>query len=403
MNKCCVVGLGYIGLPTAIILANKGIHVSGFDINPEIVSKVNKGESHIFEPNLKVALKKAINSGNFFANIIPSKADFFIIAVPTPLKKNGQSIPEANIDLVLKSIRSIAPYLEKGNSIILESTSPVGTTKVIARLIFDITGFDDKEIMFAYCPERVLPGNIMQELIFNDRIIGGLNNQSSIKCLQLYKKFCKGKIHITDSKTAELAKLSENAYRDLNIAFANEISMVCDTLGINDKELIKLTNYHPRVNILNPSCGVGGHCIAVDPWFIASAAPHITPLIQTSRKVNLFKTEWVFNKIINLINEYKNEKKLSPQLGIFGFTFKPDSDDTRESPALFIIKKLLKKNFKIKVCEPNLEYYEGIQLISHEEALKSDILIFLVSHRSFKNLIIENKFILDFCGIINHK
>jgi len=403
MKKCCVVGLGYIGLSTAIILSNSDYLVSGVDIDTKIVERINKGEPHIQEPDLKEFLQIAIKSGNLSACLTPSVADTFIIAVPTPFKIGKKLIPEANLDYLFASIRSIVSVLKENDLVIIESTSPIGTTKLCSKLIYELTGYDERQIKIAYCPERVLPGNIIHEIVHNDRIIGGVTLEASLEAKVLYESFCKGKIHLTNDKTAELTKLAENSFRDVNIAFANELSMVCDKNGINVTELINLSNHHPRVNILNPGTGVGGHCIAIDPWFIASAAPKITPLIQTARKVNLSKTKWVYEKIISSIKEYTNKNNHSPKIGIFGITFKTDSDDIRESPAISIVNKLIEKGFNIKVNEPNLSFYNDFNLYPEEDVLKSDIIIFLVPHTTFKEIQTKDQLVLDFCGALVNK
>lgn len=398
--KCAVIGLGYIGLPTATILANAGHNVIGIDIKKEIINSLIKKKIHINEPGLSDLLIQKIDEKKIsFSNDIES-AEVFIITVPTPfIEDKNCDIPTPDLSYVISAANSIAKKVKKGDLIILESTSPVGTTEIISKIIFDKSGLASKDIHIAYCPERVIPGNILKELVENSRVIGGLTIEASQKAKLFYSTFCKGNLDITNTKVAELVKLSENTFRDINIAFSNELSIICDKLKISTLEVIKYSNKHPRVNILNPGCGVGGHCIAVDPWFIASKFPDNSDLIKTARKVNLEKTEWVINKIKNKANELllKHEKKL--KIGIMGLSFKPDVDDLRESPAYYIAKNLKKLNFQIYACEPNINECLDIEIFNLEHVIKkSDLLIFLVSHKEFLNLNID-KPILDFCGI----
>lgn len=396
-KKICILGLGYIGLPTAALLACEGYNVHGVDIVQETVNIINDGKIHIVEPQLDSYVKKAVKQGNLIAHTMPLKADIYIIAVPTPLKENNT----ADLSYIMNAINSIIPYLSAKSTIILESTSPVGTTQKIKEYLTD-NNIDTKEIFLAYCPERVLPGNIINELIHNDRIIGGVTPESSKIVQEFYSTFIKGNIYITDAKTAELAKLSENTFRDVNIAFANELSMICDKLDINTHELISLTNKHPRVNILTPGVGVGGHCIAVDPWFIVNNAFEESKIIRTAREVNLFKTEWIVEKINNIILEFKFKNNKEPSISCLGLTYKANIDDLRESPSLKIVKKLINKGFQIHAVEPNIEYIEGINLISLQEALHTDLVILLVAHDEFKQLKSNTK-IIDFCGLITQK
>ena len=299
MNSCCVVGLGYIGLPTAALFSMKGYSVLGVDINLDIVNSVNKGVSPIGEPSLQDVIKKVVNKGSLKASTKPCYSDIFVIAVPTPIKKH-KNLPKPNLKFLEDAIESIIPFLKKGNIIIIESTSPVGTTKKLFSKIIEKTNLKEDQIYMAYCPERVLPGRIMIEISTNKRIIGGINDNSSSKIRKIYNKLCESEIFVTDSETAELVKLAENSYRDLNIAFANELSIISSKLGIDVNEVINFTNHHPRVNILRPGCGVGGHCIALDPWFLISQFPEDTQIMQMSRKVNTYKTEWTINEINNL-------------------------------------------------------------------------------------------------------
>jgi UDP-N-acetyl-D-mannosaminuronic acid dehydrogenase len=392
-KKICILGLGYIGLPTAALLANNGYIVHGVDILEDTVDIINKGEIHIVEPNLDSYVKKAVLDGKLTANLKPCIADIFIIAVPTPLKDNNV----ADISYILIAIKSIIPFIRDDAIIILESTSPVGTTKELEKVLIE-SNINTNNISIAYCPERVLPGKIMQELIHNDRIVGGINNISSIKVKKFYETFVEGNIYTTNSQTAELAKLSENAFRDNNIAFANELSIICDKLDINVWELITLTNKHPRVNILNPGIGVGGHCIAVDPWFIINSAEDESILMKTSREVNLFKTQWIIEKIKNKILSFTLEKNKKPNVACLGLSYKPNIDDLRESPALDIVNSLIKSGYDIKVVEPNIDNYKDIELVNIKEALTLDIVIILVAHDEFKKINNSDN-IIDFCGI----
>lgn len=410
----CVMGLGYIGLPTASLLASSGYNVVGVDINKIVIDLVNEGKTHIYEPELDDLLKKVIKEGRLVAKIKPERADVFIIAVPTPFTNNYKP----DINYVMCAIRDIAPYIENGNIIVLESTSPLGTTEKIAECLKEIrndlniqvnntqlSGFNSKQVYISYCPERVLPGRILQELIENDRVIGGINVKSAEKTRAFYSEFVKGDLRITDSKTAEMVKLTENSFRDVNIAFANELSMICDKVGVNVWELIKIANYHPRVNILQPGPGVGGHCIAVDPWFLVDAAPKETLLIKSARRINDYKSEYILERIMEAV--IKIDK---PVIACFGISFKADIDDLRESPALKIVKCLSNKiEQNILIVEPNikelpveLKTNRNLQLVSTEVATKNaDILVLLVNHREFYGLTINatKKAIIDTRGI----
>ncbi len=397
MKRVCVVGLGYIGLPTAAVLANSGYEVCGVDIVQDVVNTINQGKIHIVEPDLEEYVQKAISNKKLRAQVKPSKADIFIIAVPTPFHKGY--VP--NIDYVIAATKAILPILEEGNLIILESTSPVGTTQKIEALIQEY-GFDSSKIDIAYCPERVLPGKILKELISNDRVVGGITPKAALKAKEFYKSFIDGEVFTTDAKTAEMVKLTENSFRDLNIAFANELSMICDKFGINVWELISLANRHPRVNILQPGVGVGGHCIAVDPWFIVYAAKEEAKIIKTAREVNSYKTQWVIEKIKNSALEFELQHKKKPKIACMGLAFKPDIDDLRESPALYITKSLQELGLDIIAVEPNINSSKEFLLKDYNEAIKeADIIAFLVAHKEFKNFDFDsnNKIILDFCGI----
>mgnify|MGYP001323977854 CR=1 FL=1 len=400
MTSCLlsIFRLGYIGLPTAALIAESGLEVNGVDISKNIVNKINKGDIHIFEPNLKEIVQKVVKKGFLKASTRGSNADVFIITVPTPLEKNKIESPKPDISFVIQAAKEIAKFIQEGNLVILESTCPVKTTENIYNLIKEESYISNFEI--AYCPERVIPGNIFNELKNNSRVIGGLTPKASQKSEALYKIFCKGKILCTDAKTAELVKLTENSYRNTNIAFANEISIIATEYGINPYELITLTNYHPRVNILNPGCGVGGHCIAIDPKFLISDLPELSLLTRISCEVNDKKTKWVTNEIISNANQFLKSKNREPVIGIFGITFKSDVDDIRESPAIKIVESLFKNGNDLLICEPNLEKHNEFNLIDIKYALNnSDILVFLVKHSKFKSLNIDSKICLDFCGL----
>ena len=400
IEKCCVVGLGYIGLPTAIISAISGFQVIGVDTNCKLVEDLNNGLIHILEPDIELEFEKICKKKTFKAQDKPCNSDVFIIAVPTPFKYKLDSNPIPDISFVLDAVESIIPYLKKNNLIILESTSPVGTTEKLARKIYKETSLKPGQIKIAYCPERVLPGKILKEIIENDRVIGGINKESALAAKDFYLNFSKGNFKLTDTKTAELVKLTENAFRDVNIAFANELSMICSELDIDTNELINIANSHPRVNILNPGPGVGGHCIAVDPWFIVSKVPDKSILIKTAREVNIKKTLWVTDKIKSSISKFENTYKRRPNIGCFGLTFKPDVDDIRESPAIKIIKNLIQINHNVVCCDPNVNFVDNLRIENSSYLLENcEILIFLVNHKEFKSLNLDSKkyIILDFC------
>ncbi len=396
--KVTIMGLGYIGLPTAALIASKGINVLGVDINENVVETINKGKIHIVEPDLDGLVHKVVSEGYLRADTKPDKSDVFVIAVPTPFKENH--IPD--LIYVESATKMILSYLEKGNLVIIESTSPIGTTEKMYSLITNERPELKDKIYMAYCPERVLPGKILYELEYNDRAIGGINEESTKKASTFYSNFIKGNLYETNSKTAEMCKLVENAYRDVNIAFANELSLIADKADINVWELIELANKHPRVNILQPGVGVGGHCIAVDPWFLITQYTEETKLMRTAREVNLYKTEWIINKIKEKAEKFKKENRREPIIACLGLAYKPDIDDLRESPALYITKRLLDKNYNIIAVEPNLKQkkYKDIDLIDYEIAIEeADIIALLVKHKKFKNIKTDNKLLLDFCGI----
>jgi len=392
-KKICVMGLGYIGLPTAALLANRGYDVHGVDVVQSTVDTINQGKIHIVEPELDTFVKSAVNSGKLKADTKPIEADVFIIAVPTPFHKGF--IP--NIDYVVSATKAIAPFVKEGNIVILESTSPVGTTDKVEEVLKD-EGVDTSKLYIAHCPERVLPGQIMRELVENDRIVGGTTKEATAKTVEFYNTFVSGEVLSTTARTAEMAKLTENSFRDTNIAFANELSILCDKFDIDVWELISLTNRHPRVNVLQPGAGVGGHCIAIDPWFIVHAGGDDAKIIRTAREVNTYKTEWVIEKIKNAALKFENENGRKAKVACMGLAFKPDIDDLRESPALYITKRLIADGLDVLVAEPNIESHSEFEIVEYKKALEeADIVIFLVAHREFKDLDVESK--LDFCGI----
>lgn len=400
-RKVCVVGLGYIGLPTAALLASNGHQVLGVDINRKAVDTINSGLIHIVEPDLDAYVQAAVAHGNLRADMSPSTADVFIIAVPTPFHEGGE-IPQPNVDIVLDATRSIAPFVRPGNLIILESTSPVGTTRQMAEVLRSF-GVDIDELFIAYCPERVLPGKIMTELVENDRVVGGLTPEASRIVADFYRGFVRGDVLETEAACAEMCKLTENSFRDVNIAFANELSMICDNQGIDVWKVIALANRHPRVNILQPGAGVGGHCIAVDPWFIVASDPENSNLIRTAREVNNRKSDWVVEKICTAAQGWRAARRSEPTIVCLGLAFKADIDDLRESPALAIALDLKSKGLSVKAVEPNIEAHASIDIISLDEALKEDALfVLLVKHRSFLRpetaATLRSKAALDFCG-----
>ena len=346
-KKICVIGLGYIGLPTAALLANRGYDVHGVDVVKSTVDTINEGKIHIVEPELDTFVKSAVNSGKLKASLKPDFADVFIIAVPTPF--HSGYVP--NVDYVVSATKSIAPYIQERNIVILESTSPVGTTELVEKTLKE-EKIDTSKLYIAHCPERVLPGKIMKELVENDRIVGGLTQEATAKTVEFYNTFVSGEVLSTDARTAEMAKLTENSFRDTNIAFANELSMLCDKFDINVWELISLANRHPRVNILQPGAGVGGHCIAVDPWFIVHAGGETAKMIRTAREVNTYKTEWVIEKIKNAALKFEAQNGRKAKVACMGLAFKPETDDMREAPALVLIDKLLKAGCKVRAYDP---------------------------------------------------
>ena len=396
--KACFMGLGYIGLPTAIIAAKHGLQVVGVDVNPDVVEMTNRGKLHIIEPGMEEMLQDVVEAGTLRASVIPEESDVYLIVVPTPFKGNH----EPDVSYVEAATRSVVPYLKEGDLFVIESTSPVGTTEEMKRLIYELRPELDGRIHIAYCPERVLPGNVIHELVHNDRVIGGIDEASAEKAAEFYRHFVKGELHKTDSKTAEMCKLTENSSRDVQIAFANELSFICDKAGVNVWELIRLANKHPRVNILQPGCGVGGHCIAVDPYFLISDFPFESQVISKAREINNYKSFWCAEKIINSILRFEMENHRKPVVALMGLAFKPDIDDLRESPAMHIAEKVIHSHegAQILVAEPNVGVID-IPLTDYAEAYaQADIVAFLTAHRQFKELPwSDDKVIMDFCGV----
>lgn len=388
-------GLGYIGLPTAALLATKGYKVHGVDVKANVVEIINKGEIHIVEPELDAFVKSAVQSGNLKASLKPDCADIFMISVPTPI--NSENNPD--ITYIINATKAIVPYVKDNNTVILESTSPVGTTEVIANILRKESSA--KNIFVCYTPERVLPGHTMRELVENDRIVGGLTPEAAVRVQKFYKTFVNGEVLITDCRTAEMSKLTENACRDVNIAFANELSILCDKFGINVWELISLANRHPRINILKPGSGVGGHCIAIDPWFIVAEGKEDARIIRTAREINNRKPLWVIEKVEKAIRDFKATNRKEPVVACMGIAFKPDIDDLRESPSLHIARELIKNGINILIAEPNVKNHPGLTLTDYSEAIaKADIILFLVSHRQFKDVEIpSDKIIINICGV----
>jgi len=397
--KVVTIGLGYIGLPTSALIAQNGIQVHGVDINQSVVDIVNKGEIHIVEPSLDIAVAAAVKKGFLKAAIKPVAADTYLIVVPTPFKGNH----EPDISYVATATKNIIPLLKEGDLYIIESTSPIGTTEKMMQYIYGERPELKDKLNIAYCPERVLPGNVMYELVHNDRVIGGVDEKATEKATAFYKQFVKGELHATNARTAEMCKLTENSSRDVQIAFANELSLICDKADINVWELIQLANKHPRVNILQPGCGVGGHCIAVDPYFIVSDYPMESKIIGTAREVNNYKSFWCAEKVqtTKLAFELKHGRK--PSIALMGLAFKPNIDDLRESPAKYIVNKVLQNdhNGEYFIVEPNIKEHNVFKLTDYNIAVeKADIIVFLVAHDEFKGLkLSEETVVLDFCGI----
>lgn len=399
-----MVGLGYIGLPTAALLASNGYQVVGVDLNAQAVETINQGRIHIVEPDLDVFVRSAVSAGRLKAFTTPQAGDVYMICVPTPFHE-GEGIPQPNIDYVLAATRSIARFVKPGDLVILESTSPVGTTAQMAELL-KTEGVDISQIHMAYCPERVLPGKIMTELVENDRVVGGLTPEATAAVAGFYRTFVRGGVLETDAKTAEMCKLTENSFRDVNIAFANELSLICANEGINVWNLIQLANRHPRVNILQPGAGVGGHCIAVDPWFIVARDEENSRLIRTAREVNNYKTVWAIDQIKIAVADASARTGHKPKVACLGLAFKPDIDDLRESPALHIAEALVSQGYDVVAVEPNIDSHDRFTLVTLEAALKSaDILAVLVKHKGFLEASVKSALVehgaLDFCGVMS--
>ena len=403
-QKVCVIGLGYIGLPTASLLATKGFEVVGVDISQKVVNTINQGEIHIVEPDLDILVKSAVHSGNLSASLEPCEADVFIIAVPTPFKDGGPdhiSGKKPDLSYIDSATKNIAPYIKPGDLVILESTSPVGTTdEVVAKILKQAGHAIGDNVYVSHCPERVLPGKILIELVENDRVVGGINEESTRVTVNFYERFVRGSVLATTAKTAEMVKLTENSSRDVQIAFANELSMICETENIDTWEVIELANRHPRVNILNPGPGVGGHCIAVDPWFIVDRSPKVSKLIRTAREVNDAKPEWVINRVVHCANKFKD-----PIIACLGLAFKADVDDLRESPAYNIAKEIQKKEIgRLLVCEPNLDDHCEFDLYELDDVIeRDDIILVLVDHKIFnqcKASDLREQVVIDTRGII---
>ncbi len=411
INKVCVVGLGYVGLPTAAVIASCGVSVLGADLKRDVVETINRGDIHIVEPDLKATIADAVADGFLRAATEPEPADVFILAVPTPLTDG-----KADVSYVEAAARSIAPQLRPGNIVIVESTCPPGTTERLTQILADLradlrlpSGRNEPcDIFVAYCPERVLPGRVLTELVENNRVIGGVSDECSRRAVQFYSIFCKGVLQTTDARTAEMCKLAENAFRDVNIAYANELSIVCDRLGVDVWELIRLANGHPRVNILQPGPGVGGHCVAVDPWFIVEAAPHEARIIRTAREINDGKPAWVIEKVRAAL-----AGRAAPiTVACLGLAFKADVDDLRESPALHIVEELaMWADLELRVCEPfvnelprSLARRANVTMVaSGERALDgADVVLLLVNHSQFARIpreALTGKTVVDTRGV----
>jgi len=399
--KVVTIGLGYIGLPTSALIANNNISVHGVDINQKVVDTINAGKIHIVEPSLDVAVAQAVKEGFLKADIKPVAADTYLIVVPTPFKAKN----EPDISFVLAATKSILPLLKEGDLYIIESTSPIGTTEKMLHYIYTERPELKDKIHIAYCPERVLPGNVMHELVHNDRVIGGVNEVSTQKAIAFYSQFVKGELHPTNARTAEMCKLVENSSRDVQIAFANELSLICAKADINVWDLIQLANKHPRVNILQPGCGVGGHCIAVDPYFIVADYPMESKIISSAREINNYKSFWCAEQVKTAKLEFQIKNGRKASVAIMGLAFKPNIDDLRESPAKYITQKVMQDTHdeEYYIVEPNILEHHVFKITNHKEAVeKADIIVFLVAHKEFKDLkISKDKLVLDFCGVTN--
>ena len=399
-TQVVTIGLGYIGLPTSALIAQNKIGVHGVEISQHVVDTINAGKIHIVEPDLDKAVAEAVQAGYLKASTTPIEANTYLVVVPTPFKGNH----EPDISYVKAATTAILPLLKEGDLYIIESTSPVGTTEKMMDYIFTERPELVGKIYLAYCPERVLPGNVMYELVHNDRVIGGVDAASTDKAIAFYSQFVKGTLHKTNARTAEMCKLTENSSRDVQIAFANELSLICDKAGINVWELIELANKHPRVSILQPGCGVGGHCIAVDPYFIVSEFPMESRIIAQAREINNYKSFWCAEKVKSARLEFELKEGRQPAIAVMGLAFKPNIDDLRESPAIYIAERILQDSgdADMFIVEPNVHDHKIFKLTDYKVAVeKADIIVFLVAHNEFKNLALpEGKVVLDFCGII---
>jgi UDP-N-acetyl-D-mannosaminuronic acid dehydrogenase len=398
-QKVVMIGLGYIGLPTAALIANNNIHVHGVDINPLVVETINAGKIHIVEPSLDQAVATAVANGYLKAATTPVESNTYLVVVPTPFKAKN----EPDISFVEAATKAVIPLLKENDLYIIESTSPIGTTEKMMRYIYSERPELKDKLHIAYCPERVLPGNVMHELVHNDRVIGGVNETATQRAIDFYKQFVKGELHPTNARTAEMCKLTENSSRDVQIAFANELSLICDKADINVWELIRLANKHPRVNILQPGCGVGGHCIAVDPYFIVADYPMESQIIAKAREINNYKSFWCAEKVKTAKLEFQLRHGRKASVAIMGLAFKPNIDDLRESPAKYIAQKVMQdtQDQQYYIVEPNISEHPIFKITNYIEAIeKADIIVFLVAHKEFKNLeIFKEKVVLDFCGI----
>ncbi|MBP3455553.1 MAG: UDP-N-acetyl-D-mannosamine dehydrogenase [Alistipes sp.] len=397
--KACFMGLGYIGLPTAIIAAEHGVKVTGVDINPKVVEMTNAGRLHIIEPGMEEMLQKVVASGALHASTTPEVCDAYFMVVPTPFKGNH----EPDVSYVEAATRAVIPLLKEGDLYVIESTSPIGTTEAMAKIIFTERPELEGKIHIAYCPERVLPGNVIYELVHNDRVIGGVDEASTQKAIEFYSQFVQGTLHRTNARTAEMCKLTENSSRDVQIAFANELSIICDKAGIDVWELIRLANKHPRVNILQPGCGVGGHCIAVDPYFITADFPMESQIIAKAREINNYKAFYCAERVCRAVEEFRSRYGCRPVVAMMGLAFKPNIDDLRESPAKYITTRVMHScpDADLLIVEPNVVEHPVFKLTDYREAYdRADIVAFMVAHTPFKTLPRrDDKVILDFCGI----
>ena len=398
-----VIGLGYIGLPTAALLASKGYSVVGMDVSEHVVNTINQGKIHIVEPDLDAFVRSGVAAGRLEAFTEVQAGDVYMICVPTPFHE-GEGVPQPNINYVLTATKSIADLVKPTDLIILESTCPVGTTEQIQNVLRN-AGVDVDEVHIAYCPERVLPGKIMTELLENDRVVGGITPEATKAVADFYRTFVRGDVLETDSKTAEMCKLTENSFRDVNLAFANELSLICYKEGINVWDLIQLANRHPRVDILQPGAGVGGHCIAVDPWFVVARDEENSRLIKTAREINDHKTDWVIERIKSRLVDLSNQKGAKPKIACLGLAFKPDIDDLRESPALKVATSLMAQGYEVVAIEPNIERHTFIELEELDNVLSKEIVLaILVKHKEFLDQNVREKLVslgaLDFCGAL---